>query len=103
MTLDALILRYVFARIHNVTPKKLFQLQGQNPTAATFGDITDISNIFMFDWYEFCYFREVSDTKFPFQKEQLGRCLGPMKNEGNEMAQAILKMSGSIVPRRTVR
>ena len=91
------------ARIHNVTPKKLFQLQGQNPTAATFGDITDISNICMFDWYEFCYFREVSDTKFPFQKEQLGRCLGPMKNEGNEMAQAILKMSGSIVPRRTVR
>ena len=36
-------------------------------------------------------------------KELLGRVLGPFKNEGNEMAQAILTAQGTIVPRRTVR
>ena len=33
----------------------------------------------------------------------LGRCLGPAKNEGNEMTQWILKQNGWVVPRRTVR
>ena len=33
----------------------------------------------------------------------LGRCLGPAKNEGNEMTQWILKQNGGVVPRRTVR
>ena len=33
----------------------------------------------------------------------LGRCLGPAKNEGNEMTQWILKQNGGMVPRRTVR
>ena len=35
--------------------------------------------------------------------ESLARCLGPAKNEGNEMTQWCLKMNGFIVPRRTVR
>ena len=33
----------------------------------------------------------------------LGRCLGPSKNEGNEMTQWILKQNGGVAPRRTVR
>ena len=33
----------------------------------------------------------------------MGRCLGPMKNEGNEMCQAIQKQNGTIVPRRSIR
>ena len=33
----------------------------------------------------------------------LGRCLGPAKNEGNEMMQWILKKNGGVVLRRTVR
>ena len=36
-------------------------------------------------------------------KEVLGRCLGPAKNEGNAMAQWVLKSNGNIVPRRTCR
>ena len=55
----------------------------------------------MFDWYDWCYFREESGVKFPFQKRSLGRVLGPMKNEGNEMAQAVLTITGKVVPRRT--
>ena len=39
---------------------------------------------------------------FPFQKRKLGRVLGPMKNQGNEMAQAILTIDGSVIPRRSV-
>jgi len=42
-------------------------------------------------------------VQFPFQKEQLGRVLGPLKNEGNEMSQAILKFNGKVVPCRTIR
>ena len=91
------------ARIHNVTPKSLFQLNGTNPHTATFGKQPDISNICVFDWYDWCYVREESGIQFPFQKEVLGRVLGPMPNQGNEMVQAILKQNGKVVPRRTCR
>ena len=90
------------ARIHNVTPKNLFQLNGSNPTSATFGTQPDISNICQFDWYEWCYYREVGSVQFPFQRRKLGRVLGPFKNEGNEMCQAVLNINGNVVPRRTV-
>ena len=36
-------------------------------------------------------------------REQLGRCLGPAKNEGNEMAQWVLKDNGKVLPQRTLR
>ena len=35
--------------------------------------------------------------------EVLGRCLGPAKNEGNEMSQWILKINGQVVPQRSLR
>lgn len=90
------------AKIHNLTPKSLFQLNSLNPHTATFGTQGDISNL-LFDWYEWCYFREESNNQFPYQKEVLGRVLGPMKNEGNLMTQAVLKSNGLVVPRRTCR
>ena len=40
---------------------------------------------------------------FPFNKEVLGRVLGPARGEGNEMAQWVLKANGNVIPRRTVR
>ena len=40
---------------------------------------------------------------FPFNKEGLGRILGPARGEGNEMAQWVLKPNGRVVPRRTSR
>ena len=46
------------ARIHNVTPRDLFQLSGNTPTTATFGNQGDISNICQFGWYDWCYLRE---------------------------------------------
>ena len=90
------------ANILNMTAKNLFQLQGQTPHFATFGEEGDISNICQFGWYEWVYFREGSED-FPYMTESLARCLGPAKNEGNEMTQWCLKMNGYIVPRRTIR
>lgn len=90
------------ARINNLTARNLFQLHGTNPYTALTGNEGDISNLCQFGWYEFCYYRENTE-KFPFNKEVLGRVLGPAKGEGNEMAQWILKANGNVVPRRSPR
>ena len=49
------------------------------------------------------FYDNSSISQFPFSEAMLGRCLGPAKNEGNEMTQWILKQNGGMVPRRTVR
>jgi hypothetical protein len=87
--------------IFQITAKKLFQLNGTNPHTSTFGTEADISHICQYGWYEWVYYRDVK-TSFPYQKEGLGRCLGPAKNEGNTMAQWILRENGKVVPRRTL-
>jgi hypothetical protein len=89
------------ARIHNVTPRNLFQNETLNPYTITFGQIADISSFCRFGWYEFVYYRD--HGIFPINKEKLGRVLGPLKNEGNEMAQAVLTANGKVVPRRSIR
>ena len=40
---------------------------------------------------------------FPYNREVLGKVLGPATGEGNEMAQWILKANGNVVPWRTMR
>ena len=90
------------AMVFCLTVRNIFQLQGKNSHTATFGEEGDISKIFRFDWYEWVYFWDGS-ANYPFPKLSLSRCLGSMKNEGNEMCQAILKQNGTIVPRRSIR
>ena len=53
-----------------------------------------------FGWYEWVYYRDYGS--FPKNKEKLGRVLGPIPNEGNEMSQAVLTSKGTVVPRRTL-
>ncbi|KAL7503301.1 hypothetical protein ACHAXN_002533 [Cyclotella atomus] len=89
------------ASIFTWTAKNLFQLEGQNPYLATLGKMGDISNLCNYGWYEWVYFRQ-STAPFPMLQEELGRCLGPTKNEGNEMCQWVLQMNGQIVPRTTL-
>ena len=89
------------ALIHNVTPRNLFQNNGMNPHTITFGTQEDISNLCSFGWYDWVYYRD--HGVFPINKEKLGRVLGPIKNEGNEMAQAVLTSNGKVIPRRTIR
>jgi hypothetical protein len=91
------------ALIFQITAKKLFQLNGMNPHTLTFGTEADISHICQYAWYKWVYYCDAT-TSFPYQKEWLGRCLEPTKNEGNAMAQQwILKENGKVVPRRTLR
>ncbi|GFH47961.1 hypothetical protein CTEN210_14370 [Chaetoceros tenuissimus] len=90
------------ALINNLTPKSLFQLQGRCAHEVTTGSQGDMSNL-LFGWYEWVKYTEISDIAFPAQRQVLGRCLGPTKNEGNTMSQTILTAKGTIVPRRTVR
>ena len=47
------------------------------------------------------YYWENTDS-FPELKKKIGRCLGPCKDEGNEMAQYILKETGRVVARHIV-
>ena len=89
------------ATIYNLTPRPLFQLNGLSPYEYTFGEMGDISNLCIFGWYEWAYFRDFGS--FPENKEQLGRVLGPTPNEGNEMAQSVLTIKGTVVTRRTLR
>ena len=89
-------------RIHNLTAKDRFTLHGMNPHTALTGEEADISNLCKFGWYEWCYYREKGNM-FPFNKEVLGRVLGPATGAGNEMSQWVLKSNGKVVPRRSVR
>ena len=90
------------ASINNLTAKDTFKLHGTNAHTALTGEEGDISNLCQYKWYDWCYFREQKE-KFPFNREVLGRVLGPARGEGNEMAQRILKANGKVVPRRTCR
>jgi hypothetical protein len=90
------------ARINNLTARNLFSLHGNTPHQDMTGEEGDISNLCQYGWYEWCYFRE-KKNKFPFNREILGRILGPATGEGNEMAQWVLKANGNVVPRRTCR
>ena len=81
------------ADITNMTAKDLFQLQGQTPHFATFGEEGDISKICQFGWYEWMCFWETT-AKFPFPAHVLGRCLVPAKNEGNKMTQDLFQLQG---------
>ena len=87
--------------INYTIPCPLFQNNGLTPYAATFGESGDISNICSFGFYEWVYYRD--NGSFPSNKDKLGRVLGPIKNEGNEMAQAVLTVKATVVPRRTMR
>ena len=74
----------------------MFKLHGSNAHTTTTGDNGDISNICKYGWYEWCYFCE-NKKKSPFNKEVLGRVLGPAKGEGNKMDQWILNANGKVV------
>ena len=84
------------ALIHNAIPHPLFQNKGLSPHTAIFGSQGDISNICNFVWYEWVYYRD--HRSFPAAREKLGQALGLLKNEGNEMAQAILTSKGMVIP-----
>ena len=88
------------ALINNLTARNLFQIEGINFHLSITSEDGDISDLFQFAWYEWCYYH-VNTAVFPIQQEILGRVLGPSKGKVNEMAQWILKANGCVVPRCT--
>ena len=62
----------------------------------------NISNLCQFVWYEWVYFHQKT-AAFTFQKEELGRCIGPIRNGGNNMWQWVLQKNGQVVLRRNLR
>ena len=93
-------------QIMNLTARGTHKLGGMNPYTALLGEHGDLSNIASYGWFEWVYYledRKASVAQFPNQVAKLGRCLGPSKNYGNEMAQWILTESGNVVARRTIR
>ena len=68
------------------------------------GDLTDISHVCNFYWYEWVKFRRIgSDAAYPFPTEHLGRCLGPTCNKGNAIRQHVLLENGKIIPIQTLQ
>ena len=90
------------ARINNLTARDTVKLRGSNPHTTLTGEEGNISNLCQFGFYNWCYYHEQGEA-FPYSKEILGRVLGPLKGEGNEMAQWILKANGNVVPWRSPR
>ena len=86
--------------IHNAIPRPLFQNNGLSTHEFTFGESGDTSNVCTFGYFKWIYYRD--HGSFPENKEKLGIILGPIRNEGNEMAQAILTNKGTVVPLRTM-
>ena len=92
------------ARINRSMAKDNFQLNGSTPHSYLTGDITDISAISSFDWYQWVkYRREGPEAAYPLPHERIGRCLGPAVNKGNEMSQYVLVENGSVLPIQTLR
>ena len=67
------------ARINCATAKDNFNLKGDTPHSMLTGELTDISNLCNFAWYEWVKFRrEGPQADFPYPTEHLGRCLRPI-------------------------
>ena len=90
------------AMIENACAKDNFLLKGNSPHSMMTGEVTDISNLCNFKWYEWVKFRKPGEP-YPYPTEHLGRCLGPAVNKGNAMSQNVVTESGKIIPTQTLR
>ena len=78
-------------------------LGGMTPQSYLTGDVTDISHLCNFGWYEWIKYRKTGgDTSFPLPNERLGRCLGPANNQGHVISQYVLIQSGEVIPIQTL-
>ena len=84
-------------RINNLTSRTLFQLQGQNPHLANFGEEGDIYNVCQFKWYEWAYAIDGAD-KLPNQAQLLCQVLGTTKIMATIWHSGALKRMGRWFP-----
>jgi hypothetical protein len=91
-----------FVKVNNCLARETYQLHNQTPHFKATGQITDISAICEFQWYEWVYFRDHASS-FPYAKERLGRYLGPADHAGTMMSKWILNDKGTVLPFQTLR
>ena len=78
------------------------KLKGQVPETMITGSIGDISELAEFQWYEWIYFRDTTES-FLLPEETLGRYIGPSYNVDSKMSMWILKDNRQVVSRTTLR
>ena len=88
--------------IRSNTALDLYALGGLTPQTVITGDTPDISRLVEHEWYDWIKFRD-SIPQFPEANEVLGRWLGPSADIGSEMCYHVLKDSGKVIQRTTVR
>ena len=84
------------------TAHDIYMLEGEVHETLMSGQTADISNICEHEWYDWVLFRD-GLLSYPESPLVLGRYLGPAADVGSAMAYKILKESGEIVIRTTVR
>ena len=67
------------AMVENACAKDNYLLKGSCPHSMMTGEMTDISNLCNFKWYEWVKFRKPGE-QYPYPTVQLGRYLGPAIN-----------------------
>ena len=79
-------------------------MDGQVPRTFITVELTDISHVCNFKWYEWVKFRRIGpEVAYPFPTEHLGRFLGPARNQENAMSQHLLLENGKVIPIQTLR
>ena len=62
-------------------------LDGMVPRSMMTGEMTDVSHLCNFQWYEWIKFRRIGpEAAYPYPSEHLDRCLGPARNKGTAMS-----------------
>ena len=82
--------------------KEAVPVERYQPTHCYLWKQGDIANLCLFGWYEWVYYRD-HQAAYLFQKECLGGCLGPAKNEGYVMMNWILTLNGTVIPCRSIQ
>ena len=90
------------AYIRSATCHSNFELSGQVPETAMYGETFDISLLAGYGWYDWVYYYD-SAANYPEDKEKLGRYRGPATDMGPAHAIKILAESGMIKIRSTYR
>ena len=79
--------------------KNNLNLDGHVPMTFLTGELTGISHVCNFNWYEWVKCRRIGpDIAYLFPTKHLSRCLGSARNKGNAMTQHVLLKNGKVIP-----
>ena len=90
-------------KILSVSTRDIYLLDGMVPYTKMTGQHYDISNLCLFSWYDWVYYKNTRVDGFPLPSESLGRYLEPSDHAGNAMSQWVLNNNGKVLPYQTLR